>query len=141
MPTNTLQPRGLRNCNPCNIRKSATKYMGEIIPSNDRAFKQFKSTAWGYRAVFVLLDSYRRKGYDTVRKMINRWAPPCENDTESYIRTVCRLSHCQADEAVDTGDRDTMVFIVSAMSRVENGVPADISDVIAGWDLFQTHRP
>ena len=84
----------MRNRNPGNIRRSATKYLGEVAPSRDAAFKQFETMAWGYRAMFVLLDSYSRKGYRTIRQMISRYAPPIENHTENYIRCVaeCRVS-------------------------------------------------
>lgn len=67
-------PRGMRNRNPGNIRRSATKYLGEVAPSRDAAFKQFETMAWGYRAMFVLLDSYSRKGYRTIRQMVSRYA-------------------------------------------------------------------
>ena len=40
-------PRGLRNRNPGNIRRSAVRYKGET-KSDDAAFKTFASTAWGY---------------------------------------------------------------------------------------------
>lgn len=81
--------RGLQNCNPGNIRQSKVRYKGEVRPSRDPAFKQFESLAWGYRAIFVLLDTYRiRYGLDTIRGMISRWAPPSENHTETYIRAV-----------------------------------------------------
>ena len=74
--------RGLSNCNPGNIRQSKVRYKGEVQPSRDPAFKQFESLAWGYRAVFVLLHTYRvRHGLRTVRGMISRWAPPVENHT------------------------------------------------------------
>ena len=53
--------RGLRNCNPGNIRQSKGRYKGEVRPSRDPAFKQFESLAWGYRAIFVLLDTYRTR--------------------------------------------------------------------------------
>ena len=43
-------PRGLRNNNPGNIRNSSTVWVGEITPSKDKSFKQFKSMAYGYRA-------------------------------------------------------------------------------------------
>ena len=81
--------RGLANNNPGNIRRSKVRYKGEVQPSRDPAFKQFESPAWGYRAVFMLLHTYRvRHGLRTIREMISRWAPPSENHTEAYIRAV-----------------------------------------------------
>nr|DAO74572.1 MAG TPA: virion protein [Caudoviricetes sp.] len=132
--------RGLRNLNPGNIRKSNTRYQGEVMPSRDTAFKQFRTMAWGYRAMFVLLDSYSRKGYRTIRQMITRYAPPVENYTENYIRRVAAWSGIDADKPLDTHDRKTMISVVAAMSRMENGVPAVLPDVEAGWTLFITHK-
>lgn len=115
--------------------------MGEVIPSQDTAFKQFETMAWGYRAVFVLLDSYRRRGYVTLRQMIARYAPPVENDTGNYIRCVSAWSGIDADEPLDTNDRTTMLAVVAAISRMENGREAVMSDVEAGWALFMQHKP
>lgn len=134
-------PRGMRNRNPGNIRRSATKYLGEVAPSRDAAFKQFETMAWGYRAMFVLLDSYSRKGYRTIRQMISRYAPPVENHTENYIRCVTEWSGIGADEPLDTQSGEMMIPVVAAMSRVENGRPAILSDVEAGWTLYLQHKP
>lgn len=133
--------RGLNNCNPGNIRKSNTKYQGEIIPPRDKAFKQFETVAWGYRAMFVLLHTYSRYGYRTLRQMISRYAPPVENHTENYIVQVSRWADVFEDAPLDTLDPATMIPVVAAMSRMENGVAAVDSDVREGWRLFMQHRP
>lgn len=112
--------RGLQNCNPGNIRQSKVRYKGEVRPSRDPAFKQFESLAWGYRAIFVLLDTYRiRYGLDTIRGMISRWAPPSENHTETYIRTVADAVGIPDRQPLDTRDRTTMLRMAAAISRVE----------------------
>lgn len=129
--------RGLRNRNPGNIRRSGVRYKGEVRPSTDPQFKQFGSMALGYRAIFVLLDTYRiRYGLDTVRTMISRWAPPSENDTAAYIDAVCRRTGLAPDRPIDTRDRATMVPLAAAISRVENGTDAVAEEVEAGWKLF-----
>lgn len=131
--------RGLRNCNPGNIRRSRVRYKGEVLPSNDKEFKQFCSMAYGYRAMFVLLDSYRSKyGLCTIRQMLNRYAPPSENFTEGYIRFVASRTGIAPDEIVNTRAARDMVPIVAAMSEIENGKAAIISDVEAGWGLFES---
>ena len=128
--------RGIDNCNPGNIRRSRVRYRGERHPSTDASFKQFESMAWGYRAMFVLLDTYnRRYGLNTVRQMIMRYAPPEENHTALYIAVVSDLTGIHPDERLDTRDRKTMVPIVAAMSKVENGTPANRSEVEEGFDL------
>jgi len=116
-----MMSRGLSNRNPGNIRRSKTKYLGEVTPSRDAVFKQFEMMAWGYRAMFVLLDSYSRKGYRTIRQMISRYAPPVENHIENYIRCVAEWSGIGADELLDMQASKTMIPVVTAMSRVENG--------------------
>ena len=131
--------RGLRNCNPGNIRRSRVRYKGEVSPSHDKEFKQFCSMAYGYRAMFVLLDSYRSKyGLCTIRQMLNRYAPPSENFTEGYIRFVASRTGIAPDEIVNTRAARDMVPIVTAMSEIENGKAAIISDVEAGWGLFES---
>ena len=134
--------RGLQNCNPGNIRQSKVRYKGEVRPSRDSAFKQFESLAWGYRAIFVLLDTYRiRYGLDTIRGMISRWAPPSENHTETYIRAVAADTGIDPDEPLDTLDPATMIPLAAAISRVENGAAADMGEVELGWELFVRDKP
>lgn len=129
--------RGLRNNNPGNIRNSKTVWQGEITPSTDRSFKQFKSMAYGYRAMIKLLQNYSRlNGCHTLRTMISRWAPPSENDTRSYIFTVSKLTGIDPDKRINIDDRRTMCSLAAAMSRVENGVPTVMADVENGWDLL-----
>lgn len=128
--------RGLDNCNPGNIRRSRVRYRGERHPSTDASFKQFESMAWGYRAMFVLLDAYRKRySLNTLREMIMRYAPPEENHTALYIAVVSELTGINPDERLDTRDRKVMVPIVAAMSKVENGTPANRSEVEEGFDL------
>ena len=129
--------RGLRNCNPGNIRRSKIHYLGEVRPSQDSDFKQFESMAYGYRAMFVLLDSYRRRyALNTLRQMLNRYAPPSENFTEGYIRFVSQKTGILPDEELNTRSERDMVPIISAMSEIENGVSVDRSMVLEGWRMF-----
>lgn len=129
--------RGLRNNNPGNIRRSRVRYKGEVRPSRDPDFKEFSTMAYGYRAVFVLLDTYRsRYGLTTIRQMLNRYAPPTENFTEGYVRFVADYTGVMPDEVIDTRSEKDMIPIVAAMSKIENGVAANIADVERGWELF-----
>lgn len=129
--------RGLANRNPGNIRHSASRYRGEVRPSRDPSFKEFEAIEWGYRAIFVTLDTYRRKyGLNTIRGMISRWAPPNENHTEAYIRTVSDRTGIAPDTVLDTHLAPTMIPIVAAISEVENGVKADFQAIERGWELY-----
>lgn len=130
--------RGLRNNNPGNIRQNSDNFLGEIKPSADSAFKQFESIEYGYRAMFVTLNTYQKRyGLSTIRTMISRWAPSKDNnDTEAYIRAVSSESGVPENSHITSTNKDVMVPIVAAMSRVENGVTANITEVQRGWDLF-----
>lgn len=128
--------RGLRNNNPGNIRRSAVRYKGETT-GGDGAFKRFESAAWGYRAMFMLLHTYRVKHeLGTLGRMIARYAPPSENDTAAYVAFVVSRTGIDANATLDTLDRGRMVAVVAAMSRMENGTDAVAADVEAGWELF-----
>ena len=134
-----MLPRGLRNNNPLNIRRTANLWQGLSKEQNDPDFFQFESMAWGYRAAFVVLRTYRnRYGINTVERIVRRWAPEKDgNDTEYYIRKVTVLTGLERTQIVDDQDPRTMMSLVAAMSRVENGVPARQVEVCKGWKLYQ----
>ncbi len=132
-----ITPRGLRNNNPGNIRLTKTVWAGQIIPGTDRSFCQFQTMAYGYRAMLMTLRNYRRKhGCQTVADFIRRWAPPVENDTAAYIRSVCRTLQVHDSYIPDIDDRTAMCNLAAAISKVENGVDAAMADIHAGWDLL-----
>lgn len=129
-------PRGLRNNNPGNIRINNDLFQGEVRPSKDKSFKQFETMAYGYRAMFKILSNYYRKySLTTIRKIIGRWAPENENNTSAYVSLVSSYAGIGPDDLISF-DREQMIRIVAGMSKVENGREAEMSDVIAGWNLL-----
>lgn len=127
--------RGLNNNNPLNIRKGGDLFQGEVYPSKDPAFKQFKTPEWGYRAAFVTLATYLQRGLNNVEKIIKTWAPPTENHTASYITTVVQRSGVGRKKVLSASSGSDYCKIVAAMSYCENGVDAVMSDVEAGFKL------
>jgi len=127
-------PRGLRNKNPGNIRKTKTFWEGEVKGS-DKSFKTFISMEYGYRAIFVLLRSYINKGFDTIEKIINRYAPPTENKTSQYVKHVSERTGIPKDQKLSFHESNKMINIVAAISRSENGVVANMDDVNKGFKL------
>lgn len=129
--------RGRRNNNPGNIRKSAQRFQGELRPSTDTAFKQFSLMDYGYRALIKILQTYQQR-YDlrTVRQMITRWAPSNENDTQAYIRAVCKDTGYGADQTVDMRQKDVAVKMARAISTVECAGWHDTSAAMRGFDLI-----
>jgi len=131
-----MTPRGLRNNNPLNIRHNKDNFQGEI-KGTDRAFKTFSTMPYGYRAAFVTLATYNSRGWNTIEKIISRWAPPCENDTEKYIANVERWSGIPKGKVLTLADGADYIMMVAAMSFMENGRNADIDQVKAGFALQQ----
>ena len=130
-------PRGIRNCNPGNIRITKDKWQGLRSVQTDKEFFQFEAMKWGYRALIRTLQNYRRRhGCMTIADFIRRWAPSSENDTLAYIKAVCNQLGVPSVYVPDVDDRDTMCALAAAISRHENGVEADRKEVEDGWDLL-----
>lgn len=130
-----MSSRGLKNNNPLNIRKSKEVFQGEKVPSTDPAFKQFVSMSYGYRAAFIILGTYISQGHNTIDKIVSKWAPPSENQTQQYILNVERRSGVNRNTLLFCNSGNEMIKIVAAMSFSENGVPAGMQDVLAGFSL------
>lgn len=128
------RPRGIRNCNPGNIRLSKDRWQGLREEQTDPAFFQFIAPMWGYRALIRTLQNYRKKhNCQTIADFIRRWAPEVENNTSGYITRVCKELEVPASYVPDVYDKETMCAFAAAISLVENGIPAVMSDVEDGW--------
>ena len=135
--------RGLRNNNPLNIRKvPGTRWQGEVLPlrgsgegAGGGSFVRFASMEYGIRAAFCILDTYRRKYQDVcVEDIINRWAPPSENDTRKYVETVCRLTGFGGKERLV---EDQLPALIYAMAFVECGAHISKETILKGYHLFK----
>ena len=103
--------------------------------AGDREFVQFSSVEYGIRAAFCILNTYRRK-YKAVciEDIINRWAPPSENATSEYIRTVCRLTGFGGKERLEESQ---LPALVCAMAFVECGAHISKETILKGYNLFK----
>ena len=136
-----ITPRGIRNHNPLNIRRTAKdQWKGMAEVQSDRAFVQFKSLEWGWRAAFYLLTRtyYHKYRLYTIRSIINRWAPPNENKTSAYIENVSRLTGIPADEplGIPSVEPSRWMALGLAMAIQECGTDSlDIFAMLKGWEL------
>ncbi|PHM22711.1 structural protein [Xenorhabdus ehlersii] len=113
--------RGIRNHNPGNIRHG-DKWQGLRDIQTDKSFCQFGAPEYGIRAMLKILRNYERKyGDNTIRQFISRWAPPNENNTESYIVYVCKSVGIASSAVVDVENVATMSRLVKAIIQMENG--------------------
>lgn len=128
-------PRGIRNNNPLNIRIGNT-WLGERPGPTDREFEEFVSMTYGVRASFVILRRYiKRYNLNTVRLIVERWAPRNENATEKYIQYVCKEMNVAPDKTFGYEDKDTMCKLVAAMAFVECGQHIDEREIEKGYCL------
>ena len=134
-------PRGIRNCNPLNIRKGA-KWKGLRTVQTDPTFCQFKSMVWGIRAAFRLMRNHitgfggTRQRCDTVEKLISVWAPDTENDTKAYIAHVCKWADCAPYCNIGPNDDDLIIRIARAMAKVECGQWLDVQLFNDAYELL-----
>ena len=101
--------RGIRNNNPGNIRHGIDWDGLDEDQSKDEEFSQFSTPEYGIRAMFKILKTYDNKyNLNTIEGIINRWAPPIENDTESYIDFVSSKVGKDRSEVLDQEDSFVM---------------------------------
>lgn len=124
-------PIAVRNNNPLNIRFTPmNNWLGQS--GEEKGFCTFKDLNYGCRAALFLLNAYIKRGYDTIPKIISRWAPASENNTKAYIDYV--VNHVAFDiyDAPDAAayalirdmrisTRFALLSIASAMAHVEIG--------------------
>ena len=131
--------RGLRNNNPGNIDRSPNnKWQGRMprekmtaAQRDEKRFEVFSTPAWGIRAMCILLITYfDRHGCNTVQKIINRWAPPVENDTGAYVAAVARAVGVQPADFINVHEYRRLLPLVVAIIVHENGRNPYSSEVV-----------
>lgn len=117
----TDSARGIRNNNPGNLEYSKTNpWVGQT--GDDGRFAKFETPEHGIRALGRNLLSYQRQGIDTVSDIINRWAPPADNNnTDAYIQAVCAQLGVAQDQQLDASNPDTLKALCAAIIHHENG--------------------
>tara|TARA_R110000796_G_scaffold119757_1_gene233895 strand:- start:260 stop:655 length:396 start_codon:yes stop_codon:yes gene_type:complete len=126
--------RGIRNNNPGNIRHGIDWDGLDKDQSKDEEFSQFSTPEYGIRAMFKILKTYNDKyNLNTIEGIINRWAPPIENDTEAYIDFVSSKVGKNSSEVLNEKD---YISLVQAIIHMENGdQPYPLLLITAGRDL------
>lgn len=120
------QSRGIRNNNPGNIDYNKNnQWRGQIgieTSAINPRFAKFDKPENGIRALAKLLLNYQRlHKLNTVREIINRWAPPVENVTSAYVAACARTLGVAADEVINLSDRRLLKLLTVAIIRHENG--------------------
>lgn len=112
-------PRGIRNNNPGNIEDGAFAKSLPGYAGSDGRFAIFNDLASGEGAQTRLLGSYVQRGFDTPAKIINRWAPPSDNNpTGAYVSYVANRAGLGPNDRVT---EDKIPLIAQAIREFENG--------------------
>lgn len=129
-------PKGIRLNNPGNIEKGLNwKGLSDIQP--DERFCSFISPEYGIRAICKLLLTYNRKyKIKTITGIVNRYAPPHENPTSSYINNLSAWTGFGVKEVLDLSDRGVLAKLAKGITRQENGVvPWEAHTFLKGAEL------
>lgn len=122
--------------NPLNIRYCKTnKWLGQI--GQNKGFVRFATLSFGVRAAIKLLINYYVKyQLDSVEKIINRYAPSVENDTEAYISFVSHRTGIPRDASLSLFDIIRSVLPAMAVFESNYKIPVGFIDqVIAYYQL------
>lgn len=135
MAATKQKPRGIRNNNPLNIKIGNT-WLGEVEHPTETTFEQFVNMKYGLRAAFIILRRYiRRYGKNTIRQIVQTWAPETENQVNAYVANVCKFTGLAEDAKIDYFDKDTMCRLVGAMARVECGQSVSEKDIMDAYEM------
>lgn len=117
--------RAIKNNNPLNIRVTNDPWKGKIPLSKNtdrnKEFEQFEYWVYGIRAAIKTLKSYYDKHkLHTVTAIVNRWAPPVENDTNRYVLFVASKMGV-SPTSVLLWNKEVVYSMVRAMAHQEAG--------------------
>jgi len=141
-----MLPRGFRNCNPLNIRRTKDQWKGLAEVQTDRAFCQFKTLEYGWRAAFHLLTRtyYHKYRLYTIKGIVSKWAPESDhNDTASYIANVSELTGIDPDEpiGIPLEKPARWMMVGAAMAVQENGTNVfDYFAMLRGWEMARDEK-
>lgn len=122
-------PRGIRNNNPLNLEQTPDNWQGETVGTDTR-FMTFVDAKYGIRAGAKLLMNYQRLySLDTMKKVIDRFAPPFENNTNAYAEHIAASIGIDVNDKITIG-KDNLLPILKAMITHENGINPYSDDII-----------
>ncbi|MEX6313296.1 structural protein [Providencia manganoxydans] len=137
----TRPARGERNNNPGNIDYNpANKWQGQLPhdPNIESRFCRFVTAEYGIRAIYKLLQTYQRKdGLNSVAAIINKYAPPIENNTSGYINRAAADIGVGINDHINTTDKKTGIALATAIVSVELGYqPYSEATFEKAWSLL-----
>jgi hypothetical protein len=68
-----------------------------------------------------LLQNYQKQGLNTPASIINKWAPPSENNTSAYASQVAQRLGVGPNDTIDVSDPNTKKLLGRAIATIEAG--------------------
>lgn len=123
-PAGNGEPRNVRNNNPGNIKDGKFAQSLPGYAGSDGTFAIFDSRDAGHGAQVSLLKSYGERGFNSVKAIIDRWAPPSDNNpTPTYVNFVARKLGVDPSQPLDMTDPRVVSGLASAIQEFEGGGP------------------
>lgn len=112
------------------------QYLGTI--GDHKGFAIFRDQLHGDRALIKLLLSYHGKGFNTIYKIINRYAPPIENKTSDYVDSVSKYMNVDKDSILDFDNKDSLFLVFKAIIKKETALNASFKEFNDAFNLLKT---
>ncbi len=128
-------PRGIRNNNPGNL--NFAKQKGATLEAGPHGrFAVFGSMEEGIAALVRQIGLYVSRGRNTIRKILEVYAPSSENNTGAYIAAVSKALGIGPDDALDPENASQVMGLVRAITDHENG-RGHVTDaqIVSGYRL------
>ncbi len=138
-----MSVRDVRNNNPGSLRRTNIIWQGQLtLPlemneeqQGETEFCVFVTPLMGFRALALDLHTAIMKGYNTIEKLIAHYAPPTENDTETYILDVVKAMGVDRGIVLSPNDVGQMYSLGKAVATHESGWVWNGADLEAGVKL------
>ena len=120
---------GMRQFNPLNIRTGSSVWEGAVPleEGDETGYENFANALAGLRAGDKTLRTYGKKGVNTIRGAIDRFAPASDNPEskgfmkhEDYINMVSSALGVDPDDKIDLTDSSVRDRILPVMAKIES---------------------
>jgi hypothetical protein len=129
-----LSTRGIRDNNPGNVERTATRWQGELSQAEvaasgatwDAQFCQMDTPANGVRMIGHILRSYEARGLNTPRQLASTYS---KTDQAAYVQNMADAIGVQPDDPIDV--YAFLPALAQVIIQQENGsqpyAPADVA--------------
>jgi hypothetical protein len=97
---------------------------------------KYKTRADEYKALFVRLHKYQRKGADNLIMLLIRLIRGKADYMSKYIDVVAERTGVSPTGHITTTNKDVMIPIVKEVVHIEEGIYPLDKDINKAWEVF-----